>query len=77
MCLSFREADVKAEHFERKVQQLEALLAEEEKKGEELKAKNQGLQAQLDEFHAQLEEIWPVCFVLPSLHGPHYLSYNQ
>lgn len=55
--LSFREADVKAEHFERKVQQLESLLADEEKKGEELKAKNQGLQAQLDEFHAQLEEI--------------------
>ncbi|KAI7881677.1 hypothetical protein K492DRAFT_236498 [Lichtheimia hyalospora FSU 10163] len=50
---NFREADVKAEHFERKVQQLESLLADEEKKGEELKAKNQGLQAQLDEFHAQ------------------------
>ena len=39
------------------MQQLESLLADEEKKGEELKAKNQGLQAQLDEFHAQLEEI--------------------
>ncbi|KAI9028942.1 X-domain of DnaJ-containing-domain-containing protein [Phycomyces nitens] len=47
---NFREADVKAEHFERKVQQLENLLLEQERKGEELKLKNHELQAQLDEI---------------------------
>lgn len=54
---SFREADVKAEHFERKVQQLESLLFDQEKKNEELKQKNQELQSQLDEFNAQLDDI--------------------
>lgn len=54
---SFREADVKAEHFERKVQQLEAISADQEKKNEELKAKIIELQTQLDEFSAQLEDI--------------------
>ncbi|KAG0833165.1 hypothetical protein G6F29_005567 [Rhizopus arrhizus] len=46
---NFREADVKAEHFERKVQQLESLSFDQEKKVEELKAKIIELQSQLDE----------------------------
>lgn len=54
---SFREADVKAEHFERKVQQLESLSFDQEKKNEELKAKILELQAQLDEFNASLDDI--------------------
>ncbi|KAL9550512.1 hypothetical protein PS6_005504 [Mucor atramentarius] len=54
---NFREADVKAEHFERKVQQLESLSFDQEKKNEELKAKILELQAQLDEFNASLDDI--------------------
>jgi tropomyosin len=54
---SFREADVKAEHFERKVQQLESLSLDQEKKTEELKAKIIELQTQLDEFNASLDDI--------------------
>lgn len=54
---SFREADVKAEHFERKVQQLESLSFDQEKKNEELKAKILELQTQLDEFNASLDDI--------------------
>ncbi|KAI8331978.1 X-domain of DnaJ-containing-domain-containing protein [Choanephora cucurbitarum] len=42
---NFREADVKAEHFERKVQQLESLYSDQEKKNEELKQKIAELQA--------------------------------
>ncbi|KAI9478281.1 MAG: X-domain of DnaJ-containing-domain-containing protein [Benjaminiella poitrasii] len=47
---NFREADVKAEHFERKVQQLETLNLDQEKKNEELKAKILELQTQLDDL---------------------------
>lgn len=54
---SFREADVKAEYFERKVQQLETISDDQEKKNEELKAKIIELQTQLDEFNDQLNDI--------------------
>lgn len=54
---SFREADVKAEHFERKVQQFETLSVDQEKKVEELKAKIIELQAQLDQFNDELNDI--------------------
>src|ERR1700722_12041280 len=54
---SFREADVKAEHFERKGRQLENQLADQEKKYEDLKAKRDELQHQLDEFNTQLDQI--------------------
>lgn len=55
--ISFREADVKAEHFERKVQQLETISSNSEKKNEELKEKIIELQSLLDDFNAQLEDI--------------------
>ncbi|EIE88611.1 hypothetical protein RO3G_13322 [Rhizopus delemar RA 99-880] len=51
---NFREADVKAEHFERKVQQLESLSFDQEKKVEELKAKIIELQSQLDDYYELL-----------------------
>jgi tropomyosin len=54
---SFREADVKAEHFERKVQQLEAITQTQEEKIETLQAKLEELQKAYDETYNSLMDL--------------------
>lgn len=55
--LSFREADVKAEHFERKRYQLEAEIQTQEKKYDELQAKYQDMIKEFEELSSQLEQL--------------------
>lgn len=52
-----RQTDVKAGHFERKVQALEVKVDEWEKKYEDMEKKYKGTQDQLDRFAAELSSI--------------------
>ncbi|ORX53608.1 hypothetical protein DM01DRAFT_1322582 [Hesseltinella vesiculosa] len=61
---NFREADVKAEHFERKVQQLENMLQTQELKNEEILEKNKDLQK-----HHCMKTNDPTAELLPFAHG--------
>lgn len=53
----FRQADVKAGHFERKVQALQASNEEWERKYEELAQKHKGLQKDLDDLSREISSV--------------------
>ena len=54
MLFRLRQTDVKAGHYERKVQALEASRDQWEEKYEEMAKKYQGVKKDLEEFHQEI-----------------------